>query len=305
MGYNMISTPKYTAKSLHEWLERHKQLPSFPSVLTDLDAVLASEAVSVEAVVAVLQVDVSVVARIMKTVNSARYVMHEPAQTLTDAVSRLGFSATRMVAIAAAFMGLMKTPKSFPLRDFWRSAFVSAVACREVVGMAKRHNELLDASSAFTLGLSSDLGVFLLDACCAEDYADIVKKMQSNPLALVKMEQQMLGVDHAIASAILLRSWHFPESWVMGVAGHYFPARLPKDQQPWADALLIAESVSYYLGYGHGVCPSSPPGVLLELTQLRLSNLGLTETDFMHLASRVALMVNQEGWFSLADDVSS
>lgn len=301
----MSAMPKYTAKSLHEWLEKHKHLPSFPSVLTELDAVLASEAVTVEAVVSVLQVDVSVVARIMKTVNSARYVMHEPAQTLTDAVSRLGFAATRMVAIAAAFMSLMEAPKSFPVRDFWRSAFVSAVACREVVGMARQHQFLFDASSAFTLGVASDLGVFLLDACCADDYTEIVKKMQSNPLALVKMEQQVLGVDHAIASAILLRSWRFPESWVMGVAGHYFPARLPKEQQPWADALLIAESVSYYLGYGHGVCPSSPPGVLLELTQLRLSALGLNERDFMHLASRVALMVEQEGWLALADEVSS
>lgn len=300
----MSAVPKYTAKSLHEWLEKHKHLPSFPSVLTELDNLLASESVSVESVVSVLQVDVSVVARIMKTVNSARYVMHEPAQTLTDAVSRLGFSATRMVAIAAAFMSLMEKPKSFVERDFWRSAFVTAVACREVVGMARLHNDSFDASSAFTLGLASDLGVFLLDACCADDYVEVVSKIQSNPLALVKMEQQKLGVDHAIASAILLRSWRFPESWVMGVAGHYFPARLPKDQQPWADALLIAESVSYYLGYGHGVCPSSPPGVLLELTQLRLSSLGLTEADFSHLASRVALMVEQEGWLGLADEVT-
>jgi HD-like signal output (HDOD) protein len=297
--------PKYTAKTLTDWLERHKSLPSFPSVLAELNALLASEVVSVEAVVAVLQVDVSVVARIMKTVNSARYVMHEPAQTLTDAVSRLGFSATRMVAIAAAFMSLMGSPKSFSLRDYWRSALVTAVACREVVSMARMNHQGFDPSSAFTLGVASDLGVFLLDACCAEDYAQIVQRMQSNPLALVKMEQQELGVDHAIASAILLRSWRFPESWVMGVAGHYFPARLPKEQQPWADALLIAESISHYLGYGHGVFPSSPPGSILELTNLRLSYLGLTEQDFKQLASRVALLVEQEGWMALAEDVSN
>jgi hypothetical protein len=63
--------------------------------------------------------------------------------------------------------------------------------------------------------------------------------------------------------------------------------------------------VSYYLGYGHGVCPSSPPGVLLELTNLRLSCLGLSEQDFTHLASRVALLVEQEGWMALADEVSN
>jgi HD-like signal output (HDOD) protein len=209
-----------------------------------------------------------------------------------------------MVAIASAFMSLMAAPKSFAAVDFWRSAFVLAVACREVVGMAKQHQSAFDPSSAFTLGVASDLGVFLLDACCADDYDEIVKKRLSNPLALVKMEQQVLGIDHAIASAILLRSWHFPESWVMGVAGHYFPARLPPAQQPWADALLIAESVSYYLGYGNAVCPSSPSGILLELTQLRLANLGLTDHDFNHLASRVALLVDQEGWLALAEEVS-
>ena len=301
----MSRVPKYSAKTLNDWLESHKSLPAFPSVLTELDAVLASDDVSVDAVVAILQVDVSVVARIMKTVNAARYIMHEPAHNLTDAVARLGFAATRMLAIAAAFMSLMDAPKSFALRDFWRSALVSAVACREVVGMARINQSSFDPSSAFTLGVASDLGVFLLDACCADEYAYIVKKMQSNPLALVKMEQQELGVDHAIASAILLSAWNFPDTWVMGVAGHYFPARLPKEQQPWADALLIAKSISYYLGYGNGVCPSNQSGVMLELTQLRLACLGLTELDFKQLSSRVALMVEQEGWLNLAEQAAT
>lgn len=91
----MQKDQKLTAKSLHEWLVNHKSLPTFPSVIQRLDEVLAAEYVSIEAVFAVLQSDVSVVARIMKTVNSAKYVMHEPAQSLTDAVSRLGF-ATRV-----------------------------------------------------------------------------------------------------------------------------------------------------------------------------------------------------------------
>jgi HD-like signal output (HDOD) protein len=297
----MQKDKKLTAKSLHEWLVNHKSLPTFPSVIQRLDEVLAAEDVSIEAVVAVLQSDVSVVARIMKTVNSAKYVMHEPAQSLADAVSRLGFATTRMLATAAAFMNLMSAPRNFSAREFWQAAFVSAVACREVVKMARSHQEVFDPSSAFTLGLARDIGIFLLDNCCAERYQEVVQQMQANPLSLIRIEQQVLGIDHAIASAVLLRSWHFPENWVMGVAGHYFPARLPLAQQPWADALLIAESLAFYLGFSNGICAGTPQ-VLPELTELRLRSLGLTAQDFKQLALRVQMLVDQEGWLALAEE---
>lgn len=299
----MNKETKLTAKSLHEWLVEHKALPMFPSVIQRLDEVLAAEEVTVEAVVNVLQTDVGVVARIMKTVNSAKYVMHEPAQNLTDAVSRLGFATTRMLATAAAFMNMMSAPDNFSVKEFWRSAFASAVACREIVKMARKNQKELNPSSAFTLGLARDLGIFLLNDCCAERYQEVVKQMQANPLSLVRVEQQVLGIDHAIASAVLLKSWHFPENWVMGVAGHYFPARLPLVQQPWADALLIAESIAFYLGFGNGICAGTPQ-VLPELTELRLRSLGLTVQDFKQLALRVQMLVDEEGWLALADEVA-
>lgn len=302
MSELLMTQPKLTAKSLHQWLETHKALPMFPSVITRLDEVLSAETIDVDSVVAVLQTDVSVVAHIMKTVNSARYVMYEPAHNLTEAVTRLGFSATRMVATAAAFMNLMATPKTFSKRDFWRTAFVSAVACREVVKIVRQHQHVFNPSSAFILGIASDLGVFLFDSCCTDTYRAIVEQVQDNPQALVRLEQQVLGIDHAIASAVLLRAWRFPETWVMGVAGHYFPARLPVEQQPWADALLIAENISASLGYGNGVCKPNT-AALSELTESRLAHLGLTSSDFKQLTSRVAFLIDQEGWLALAEEV--
>lgn len=298
----MSEQPRLTAQSLSRWLEEHKSLPMFPSVISRLDDVLRDPNVSVESVTAVLESDIGVVARIMKTVNSAKYVMHAPAQTLEEAVRRLGFATTRMLACAAAFMNMMTTPNTFSARQFWRNAFVAAVAARELVLLMQKRGQSLDTSTAFTLGLAHDLGIFLLDSCCHQRYHDIALMARDNPIALARIEQQELGVNHAVAGAVLLRSWHFPEEWIMAVAGHHFPARLPVLMQPWADVLLAAESMTFYLGFNNGICASTPD-VLPELTQLRLGAIGLTAVDFKQIAQRVRLLVDQEGWLELADEM--
>jgi HD-like signal output (HDOD) protein len=294
--------PKLTAQLLNRWLEEHKTLPMFPSVISRLDKALQDTGVSVESVTAVLQSDVGVVARIMKTVNSAKYVMHAPAQSLEEAVRRLGFSTVRMLACAAAFMNMMAVPKTFSARQFWRNAFVAAVAARELVLLMQKKGRSLDTSTAFTLGLAHDLGIFLLDSCCADRYREVALLAKDNPTALARIEQQEMGVNHAIAGAVLLRSWHFPEEWIMAVAGHHFPAHLPKEMQSWADVLLAAESMSFYLDVNNGICASTP-SVLPELTQLRLTSIGLTPLDFKQVAQRVSLLVEQEGWLDLADEM--
>lgn len=125
---------------------------------------------------------------------------------------------------------------------------------------------------------------------------------RDSPTALARIEQQEMGVNHAIAGAVLLRSWHFPEEWIMAVAGHHFPARLPIEMQSWADILLAAESMTFYLGFNNGVCASTPE-FLPELTQLRLSAIGLTVADFKQVALRVRLLVDREGWLDLADEM--
>lgn len=296
-------TAKLTAQSLKRWLDEHKTLPSFPSLISRLDAVLKDPDVTVEMVADVVAGDVGLVARITKTVNSARYVMHGPAKTLSDAVRRLGFAEVRTLAYAAAFMNLMQPPATFSARQFWRNALVSAVAGRELALMLrkKRLGEF-DAATAFMLGLVHDMGVFLLDACCAQQYREVARLAQVNPASLARHEQQEMGINHAVAGGVLLKSWHFPDDWTYGVAGHAFPARLPREHQPWADVLLAAESMAFYLGHGNGVCEGSE-NVLPELTEQRLSALGLTASEFKLLAVQVREKVEAEEWLSLADEM--
>jgi len=296
--------PKKTAKDLQKWLETHRLLPSFPSVLGRLDTLLTDPNTTIEQVADLLSTDIGVSARLMKTVNTGRYVMHAPAASITEAISRLGLKEVRLLTYAASFMALMSAPHHFSPRQFWRSAFVSAVSARELTLLLQRKEVTLnfDAATAFLLGLCHDMGVFVLDACCPEAFQRVTQQTRDNPSALARHEQQEMGLNHGVAGAVMLQMWHFPEDWVIAVAGHSFPARLPKEKQALSDVLLIAESVAFYLGYNNGIC-AGMPNVVNELTLQRLQQLGVSCQAFELLAVRVRALIESEGWLVLADEM--
>jgi hypothetical protein len=60
--------------------------------------------------------------------------------------------------------------------------------------------------------------------------------------------------------------------------------------------------MSFYLGFNNGICASTP-NVLSELTELRLGSIGLNAIDFGQVAARVRVLVNEEAWLSLADEM--
>jgi hypothetical protein len=86
---------------------------------------------------------------------------------------------------------------------------------------------------------------------------------------------------------------------MMAVAGHSFPARLPREFQPWADLLLVAESMAFHLGYNNGACQAKNPEVIPELVLQRLQHMNFDARDCCALAERITQQIEREGWMRL------
>ena len=304
--YKRQNQQSLTAKDLHDWLTINKVIPSLPTVLTRLDALLRNPSVSVDQVASLLAADVIVSASIMKAVGAMRYVTVNPAETLTEAVSRLGFSDVRVIAYAAVFMSRIAPTPNISQKNFWLSAFVSAVAARELAEhLTKKGLGSFDPATAFLLGLAHDVGMLVLDAHSPRLYKEVVMKSKFNPSALSRHEKEILGLNHGVAGAVLMKVWGFPESWIMAVAGHSFPARLSKEFQPWADLLLASESVAFYMGYNNGACQAQNPEIVPELLVQRLQYMHFDPKDCCQLADRIRQLVEQEGWSTLVSSLPS
>jgi HD-like signal output (HDOD) protein len=273
--------------------------------LARLEVLLNKPKISVDQVAAVLASDMVISASIMRAVSSARYITSEPAQTLTDAVGRLGFGDVRAIAYAAVYMSGVSPTKNVSRREFWTSAFVSAVAARELAihlnGLG-RHQ--FDPATAFLLGLSHDIGILVLDIYSSNLYRKVMEQSQFNPSALSRHEKDFLGINHGVAGAVLMKVWGLPESWIMAVAGHSFPARLPREFQPWADLLLIAESMAFYLGYSNGASQLKKPEMIPELVSQRLQHMHFDQEACFNLASVIQQKLEYEDWLSLVADLT-
>lgn len=284
-------------RSLHE----RKALPVFPAVITKLDEVLSQPHVNVDQVVAIVSADMVIASRVMRAASAARYGM-KPPKDLLDAVSRLGFAEVRAVAFAVSYTAGFMKPAHVDSPVFWRHAFASAVAAREVASWFARMKQqrVCDAPTAFLLGLSHEVGVLLLDLFSPSEFAKVFEAVTQEEQSIV--EQRILGTTHAIIGAALLKHWGFADHMAMAVAAHHFPGRLQPDMQMLADVVLFAEAISARLGFCNGVYQQLSP-VMQTLLLQRCDLYGISESDLLSLSETTQDSLQSEGWLELADSL--
>jgi len=284
-------------RSLHE----RKALPVFPAVITRLDEVLAQEHVNVDQVVAIVAADMVIASRIMRAASSVRYGM-KPPKDLLDAVSRLGFAEVRAVAFAVSYTAGFMKPSHINVPTFWRHAFASAVAARELASwfLRMKQQRVCDAPTAFLLGLSHEVGVLLLDLFNPNEFEQVLAAVAQEEQSI--LEQRTLGTTHAIIGAALLKQWGFADYMAMAVAAHHFPARLQPELQPLADLVFFAEYIAASLGFANGVYPA-PSAAMQELIQTRGIIYDISPATLTSLSETVSDSLQAEGWLELADSL--
>lgn len=284
-------------RSLHE----RKALPVFPAVITRLDEALAQENVNVDQVVAIVAADMVIASRIMRAASSVRYGM-KPLKDLLDAVSRLGFAEVRAVAFAVSYTAGFMKPSHINVPTFWRHAFASAIAARELASwfLRMKQQRVCDAPTAFLLGLSHEVGVLLLDLFNPNEFEQVLAAVTQEEQSI--LEQRTLGTTHAIIGAALLKQWGFADYMAMAVAAHHFPGRLQPELQPLADVVLFAEYIAAKLGFTNGVYPA-PSAAMQELVNARVRVYDISEAALITLSESVSENLQTEGWLELADSL--
>lgn len=297
------ATPKQSSAAVLQSLNDRRVLPMFPGVINRLDKALGASSVSLDEVVSILSADLNAFSRIMKSASGFRYGS-QPPKDLAEAVMRLGFAETRALTFAVAYTSSFEKPKNFSMSTFWMHAFVSGLAAKEIAAWLYRHKKMrvCDGPTAFLLGLAHDVGCLLLDKLNDTDFGRMVDQLKTTQEPQSVLEQKFLGTTHAIIGAALLKYWGFTDPMVMAVAGHHFPGRLPLSLQPIADMVLLAETMSVYMGFDNGV-DQATPCLLNSLAIERMQVIGMPEADFLRLSERIKDALAEDDWLELASSL--
>lgn len=237
-------------------------MPASPSTAMRVMQVLDSPTSSSAGVAAVVELDASLTARLLRLANSAYYSPVSAVTTCSRAIGLVGFSAVRAIAITtAAGLSDAEVPEGF-----WEHGAQTAHAASLLA-----RNFGMKSNEAFSLGLLHDLGEGLM---CTADREAWSRIEATRGEERGRAERRVFGMTHAEMGARLLRAWSLPEESVQAVARHH-----DGPSGTLADLIIAAETLVTMV--------SSEDEAEVRRTESTLRGLGIDPTLVQAAARRI------------------
>ncbi len=213
----MSDNTHHDRKAIDSVLDRVNELHSLPQVAISILNLTRDIDYDVREVVACLENDPGLAAKILRTINSSRYGLRREVTNLRQAVALLGQRSLRLVAMTFSLVdGLSRGSASRLCQEYWRRSISMATLSSR---LAKR-TDLLDHNDAYSGGLLADLGVLVLAQVKQDEYVNMALETPHGP-ELLRAEQDKYGFTHAQLGAQLLTRWGFPETLVQSTQNHH------------------------------------------------------------------------------------
>ncbi|MDJ0834559.1 MAG: HDOD domain-containing protein [Gammaproteobacteria bacterium] len=200
-----------TAESILDDLENDRlPLPTLPEVAIKVRDTVDSEDVSIRDIADIIMTDAALSARIIQVANSALYRGLSTADTVQNAITRMGLNTVRTLATSLVMKQLFQATHPVVdkyLRQAWKIS--TDVAALSAV-LAKSYTNL-EADSALLAGLTHSIGM-----------SPILVKAESDPALLNNTESldKLINDLYPKVGASILKNWDFPEAMVQVPAEH-------------------------------------------------------------------------------------
>ncbi len=209
-----------------------------------------------EDVAKVIREDTALTARLLKVVNSAFFSFPRRIDTVSQAVTVVGTSQVRDLALATSVVTLFKDlpPDLVDMDGFWRHSLACGVGARVLAGLRRESN----VERFFVAGMLHDVGKLVLYQKVPDEAREILEHARRNRVLLQRAELEVLGLDHAQVGGALLDHWHMPTSLREAIRFHHAPTRATRFPLE-AAALHVADVISIAMGFGNGGETFVPP----------------------------------------------
>ncbi|MCK5543613.1 MAG: HDOD domain-containing protein [Desulfobulbaceae bacterium] len=230
-----------------------EELPTLPVVAIKLLEIIADEHSSAADLARVVESEPAIMARLLKIVNSAAYGFQRKISSVNHAVTLLGFSTVRGMAIGVTLFDQLISPnrrRGFDPLFFWQH-------CLSVAGLCRAFAEAINypnPEEAYVAGLLHDVGKIIMNANARISYGDFVKNsFKSDGDLTIEGEQRVIGISHDKLGAYFCNKWNLPERLVSAVLLHHQPfahLKLPYESGRLIAILSFSNFMAWIQGLG-------------------------------------------------------
>lgn len=232
-----------TSSEVEELIDNTVSIPTIPTVLNEITAILASPDGSAKDAAAVIEKDPAIATRALRLVNSSFYGLRNPVSNINLGCSILGLQVISNLVVQATVLQTFQGDEAGALDAdwLWDHSFKAAVACRMLAERTDVANDLT-RDDAYTCGLLHDIGKLVLIDSQPTRYAEAARYSEARQVPLAHAERAVFEFDHAHVGATLARRWKLAPSVQAAVRFHHSKAT---DAEGWEEGLLVQAANSY------------------------------------------------------------
>ncbi len=222
------------------------KLASLPDVYYRIMEVINSARSSASHIAQAVSKDTSLVARLLKLVNSAFYGFPSKIDTVARAVAIIGTKELSTLALGITAVQYFNDipPEFVDMKNFW----THSVACGVYARLLASEKVGISEERLFVGGLLHDLGKLVIFRQVPFSAREAMALSEEKRIPMWQAEREVMGFDHAHVGALLLREWRIPAHLEAGVRFHHSP--LPSSYTLEASLINVADSLAIAMGIG-------------------------------------------------------
>ena len=237
--------------------DKKTQIPTLPQVVDKIMDTARDERSSAKDLADIITRDQAISNKVLRLVNSAYYGMMKEVDTISRAITIIGFNEVVSLVIGMSVFSAFDKDKAqdvLDMSEFW----LHAVGCAEA---AKRIADICQpaiSNQVFLPALLHDTGKIVFMIYFPGQYSMVLSEALKEMVPLYRKEKENLGLDHASLSGLLMERWNFPESLLLPSRFHHRSEECPIAFRKHAMVVELANQLCHEVEIGRSGNPVKP-----------------------------------------------
>ena len=198
------------------------EIASIKSVVTEILKIIRDEKSSAKDLKDIIERDPALCIRLIKLANSAYYGYPRTISDIQEAIVCTGFDAVKELALTQKVCELYQNSETFynfSRELLWQHSLAVAICSK----MIYRKEFMKPGDDIYVAGLLHDIGIIVEEQFVNELFTEALKKAQEEKEDFLKVEKQILGVEHQEIGKAISINWQFPDEFVYAISHHHNP----------------------------------------------------------------------------------
>jgi len=231
---------------LQNYIEQQIDLPSAPTVVTQLTTLLNKENVGSHELATVAQTDQAFTAKILKLVNSPFYGFTRQVSSVEEAITMIGLEAVHHLLLTLSFLNIFKADKDvLDINQFWLHSLGVGIIAKELLKNESKETK----NAAYLAGILHDIGRLVFYQVDPKKYIAFYDKGTS--VIDLEKETKWFNHNHQKIGAMLGKKWIFPNNIINAIETHHEPDSENENESILVHAVHIADIICHGLNVGN------------------------------------------------------